>query len=378
MSAFDVVVIGAGPGGSASAYLLASAGMRVALIDKAAFPRNKLCAGMLSERTEKIYKRIFGEGWQDAYEFTSSDADFYYKGRLLNEVRNYRRMYFTMRSHFDHRLAELAGSKGAVLIENAHAVSLEQNNRSVRLAGGAAIRGDFIIGADGAASVVARNLGFSFAKKNLAAGLEIEFPRQGDRAGLSRPEFHFGILRWGYGWVFPKKETLTIGIGGLTRKNPDLKNTFRVFLRRICSKVPDIKWDGHIIPCCNLMLRPGRGNSLLVGDAAGFVEPVTGEGISFAMESALCAADAVMDAARSGDPESALRYYQNRCSALTRHLKLANRMRHLVFSALSERLFAKALEKSKSVIHRYMDLAADEMDYADYTKFFVKKLIGIG
>jgi geranylgeranyl reductase family protein len=378
MSPFDVIVIGAGPGGSASAYLLARAGMRVALIDKAAFPRDKLCGGMLSERTEKVYKSIFGDSWQDAYEFSSSDVDFFYKARLLNEVRNYRRMYFTMRSNFDHRLAALAAAKGAVLMENTRAVSLEQRTGSVRLASGTAINGDFIIGADGATGMVAQSLGMSRSKQHQAAGLEIEFPRQGARAGLDRPEFHFGVLRWGYGWVFPKKETLTIGIAGLVRKNPGLKNSFRIFLERICSRVPDIKWKAHPIPFCNLLLRPGRGNILLVGDAAGFVEPVTGEGIAFAMQSALHAAHAVLDAAGSGKPESALKNYQNRYDTLARHLTLANRMRFLVFSSLSEKLFAKAIAKSKSLIHRYMDLAAGEMDYAAYAKFLIKKMVRIG
>ena len=66
--------------------------------------------------------------------------------------------------------------------------------------------------------------------------------------------------------------------------------------------------------------------------------------------------------------------FQRRCEKLARFLTQAERMRHLVFPALSERLFAKALEKSKSVIYRYMDLAWDEMDYAEYFHFLIKRL----
>jgi len=374
MNTFDVIVIGAGPGGSAAAYLLAAAGMRVALIDKASFPRDKLCGGMLSGRTEKVYKSIFGDGWHDVYEFTASGARFFYKTQLLNEVSDYRRMHFTMRSSFDHRLVKLACAKGATLLEKARADSLDPGKGLVRLANGETLRGDFIIGADGALSTVARNLGLSMRKDTLAAGLEIEMPRHGNMADLARPEIHFGVIRWGYGWVFPKRDTLTIGIAGLVQKNRSLRNSFRVFLEQVCSNVPDIKWKGHPIPFCNFVLRPGIGNVLLVGDAAGFVEPVTGEGIAFAMQSAGCAADAVLDAAKGGDPQSALRHYQNRYSGIARLLTQANWMRYLVFPAISEKLFSKALQKSKSLIHRYMDLAADEIDYADYSKFLVKKL----
>jgi menaquinone-9 beta-reductase len=374
MNDFDAIIIGAGPGGSSAAYLLADAGMRVALIDKASFPRDKLCGGMLSERTEKVYRSIFGDHWQDVHEFSCTGAKFFHKDRLLNEVDNYRRIYFATRTALDHHLVQLACARGATLMENTCASSLEMDSGLVRLTSGAAIRGNFIIGADGVVSVVARNLGYSMRQRKLATGLEIEFPRQGKLADLARPEIYFGVIRWGYGWVLPKKDTLTIGIAGLAGKNHSLQESFHNFLRQVCSHVPDIKWRGHPIPFCNFSLRPGRSNVLLVGDAAGFVEPVTGEGISFAMQSAGYAAHAILDAARSGNPQSALRHYKQRYDPLSRLLKQAEWMSYLVFSNLSEKVFLKALQKSRSMIHRYMDLAADELDYVDYSKFLIKKL----
>jgi geranylgeranyl reductase family protein len=375
MSTFDVIIIGAGPGGSSAAYILANAGMRVALIDKSVFPRNKLCGGLLSERTEKVYKNIFGDNWQDAYEFTSTKAGFFYKSQLLKEFSGKRRMFFTMRSFFDHLLVQLATARGATLFENARAVSLEKNGRLVRLTNGTAIGGDFIVGADGVFSVVARNLGLSMPKKNLAACLEIEFPRQGNIAGLSRPEIHFGVARWGYGWVFPKTATVTIGIAGLADKNPALRDSFRIFLERICSRVPDIKWNGYPIPFCSFLPRPGAGNALLVGDAAGFVEPVTGEGIAFAMQSASYAAHSILEAAHRGDPKSALKGYQHRYNNLARNLMRAKWMSYLLFPAISQKLFASVLKRSNSVVHQFMDLAADETDYGDYSRFLAKKLM---
>jgi geranylgeranyl reductase family protein len=375
MSTFDVIIIGAGPGGSAAAYLLANAGMRVALVDKAIFPRHKLCGGLLSERTEKVYKSIFGNGWQECYEFTSSDAAFFYNKQLLNEFKGSRRMYFTMRSSFDHHLIKLAAAKGATLLENTRAVFLDPGNRSVCLSDGTSIRGNFVIGADGVFSMVARNLGFSMQKKNLAAGLEIEFPRQGHIADLIRPEIHLGVIRWGYGWVFPKRDTLTIGIAGLAHKNSDLRSSFRVFLERICSKAPNIKWIGYPIPFCSFSLRPGVGSTLLVGDAAGFVEPVTGEGIAFAMQSGGYAARAILEAATRGEPQSALKCYQARYQGLARHLMHAKWMSYLLFPVITQRLFCRALRRSDSVVSQFMDLASDEKNYGDYSKFLAKKIM---
>jgi menaquinone-9 beta-reductase len=374
MNDFDVIIIGAGPGGSSAAYVLANAGMRVALVDKASFPRDKLCGGMLSQRTEKVYRSIFGDHWQDVHEFSCTGARFFYRERLLNEVSNYRKIYFATRSTLDHHLVQLACKRGATLMENICASSLEMDSGLVRLTNGSAIRGDFVIGADGVSSIVANNLGFSTRKRKLAAALEIEVPRQGNLADLSQPEIYFGFVRWGYGWVLPKKDTLTIGIAGLPQKNRRLKENFQIFLKQVCSRIPDIKWKGHPIPFCNFILRPGRANVLLVGDAAGFVEPVTGEGIAFAMQSAGYAAHAILDAAHNGDPQSALRHYKQNYSQLARLLKQAKWMRYFVFSNLSEKVFLKALQRSKSMIHRYMDLAADEIDYIDYSKFLIKKL----
>jgi menaquinone-9 beta-reductase len=374
MNHYDAVIIGAGPGGSSAAYLLANAGMRVALLEKAIFPRDKLCGGMLSERTEKVYKSIFGDRWQDVPEFSCTGAKFFYRERLLNEVLNYRKIYFATRTTLDHHLVQLACGRGATLMEKCCASSLEADSGLVRLTNGTAISGNFIIGADGVSSIAAKNLGFSIKDRKLAAGLEIELPRQGNIADLSRPEIYFGFVRWGYGWIIPKKNTLTVGIAGLPQKNRSLKESFQVFLKQVCSRVPDIQWKGHPIPFCNFMLRPGRKNILLVGDAAGFVEPVTGEGIAFAMQSAGYAAQAVLEAACSGDPQSALRNYKQRYAPLARLLKQSKWMRYFVFSSLSEKVFLAALQKSRSMIHRYMDLAADEMDYVDFSKFLLKKL----
>jgi menaquinone-9 beta-reductase len=374
MRNFDVIVAGAGPAGSAAAYLLAGAGMRVALIDKESFPRDKLCGGMLTGRTEKVYKSIFSNGWQDAYEFKSANVRIFYKTRLLNEIRDYRTHYFTTRSAFDHHLVQLASARGATLLERTRATSLEVDRRSVRLADGRVIRGDFIIGADGANSMIARDLGLAAGKNAMAAGLEAEIPRQGKMAGLDRPEIHFGLIRWGYGWVFPKKDTVTIGIAGLAHKNPGFRDLFRAFLAQICPEAPDVPWKGHPVPFCKFTLRPGTGNVLLAGDAAGFVEPLTGEGIAFAMQSGSCAAHAILDAARTGDPRSALNNYQQRYRPTARLLTQAKWMRYLVFPSISEALLVKALRRSESMICRYFDVLADEIDYAVYFRFLVKKL----
>ena len=374
MNSYDAVIIGAGPGGSAAAYILAGAGLRVALVEKESFPRDKLCGGLLSQRSEKIYKSIFGDQWHKVYEYEASGARFFHNLKFLNEISNYRKIYFTRRTDFDHHLVRLAIAKGADLFERTVARSIEQENALVRLSNGTAMRADFIIGADGAISTVARNLGIPLHKKSFAVGLETELPRLGEKADLALPEIHIGAARWGYGWVFPKTDTLTVGVAGLVRKNPDLKNSFYTFLGKICPEARDLKWKAHPIPFRNFMRRPGRQNVLLIGDAAGLVDPVTGEGIALAMQSASYAAQAIINAAAIGDPKSAMEHYQKKYDKTVGFLSHAQWMGYLVFPQLSQKLLARVLAGSANVIRRFMDLLADEMDYADYSRFLLGKM----
>ena len=374
MLRYDAVVVGAGPAGSTASYLLADAGMRVALIDKDSFPRDKLCAGLLSAKTEKIYRQVFGDGWQDLYEYTASGARFFYRSRLLNEVDGYARMYLTRRRVFDHRLLQRAVSKGVTFLPKCRVVSMDPVNSVVYLEDGTALRADFIVGADGALSRIARTIGLSIPKCDMAVAFEIEYPRRGMRADLDRPEIHFGVVPWGYGWVFPKQGSLTIGIAGLGSQGLSMRNSFGAFLKEVCGEIPPVKWKGHPIPLRNFKLRPGKGNVLLVGDAAGFVEPLTGEGIAFAIESASYAARAILDAVAAGEAHGVAIRYRDYCRNLARFFKQAQRMRYLVFPAVSQKLFAWALERSKSVVYRYIDLAEGRIDYRDYLSFLLQKL----
>jgi geranylgeranyl reductase family protein len=371
---FDVIVIGAGPGGSTAAYVLAGAGLKVALIDRAKFPRDKLCGGFLSQRSEKIYKSIFQTGWEDCYELSSSDIGFYFKCRKVRELSRYRTHYFTRRSSFDTCLAHLAQARGTFFRDGTGVDCLDPESGRVQLEGGDQIYGDFIIGADGVHSIVARTIGLSIKKRNLAVGLEMELPRQGRFNNLTVPQIHFGVVRWGYGWVIPKSDTLTIGIAGLARANRNFKESLFLFLRHTCGETPHVAWRGHPIPFGNFLRKPGRLNCLLIGDAAGLVDPLTGEGISFAMQSGNFAAQAILKAAGKGDPGKALQYYQTNYNEMARLFSQARKMRCLVFPAVSEKLLIKALLRSESVVRKFVDLLAGEIDYGAYARFLAKKI----
>jgi menaquinone-9 beta-reductase len=373
---FDVVVIGGGPAGSAAAHIMSGTGMNVAVIDKAIFPRNKLCGGLLTERSQAVFKGIFGERWEPAIETVSDSIAFYYRDRFLNQLDSYRRIYFTSRPNYDTFLLELAAKNGARIFQGRIVSSIDLQNRTIILADGQKIQADFIIGADGVNSRVSRLIaGSRDRRRTLAFGLECEIPRELLKRSVQSPEIYLGIARWGYGWVFPKKNSVTVGLAGLLDSNSSLRSNFEQFLRQICGFLPGIPYEGHHIPFGYYLNMPGRAATLLVGDAAGLVEPVTGEGIAFAMLSGRYAGEAVVKAAEQGDPNAALDFYLVGYRKITSLLKQAKWMRYLLFPEISQKLLVKALPHSQSIMKKYMDLIAGDIDYVDYFSHIFKRLV---
>ncbi len=372
----DAIVVGGGPGGSAAAKLLADAGLAVALIDKARFPRDKLCGGLISDRSAKLLDRIFGGTVAPAYEHVSTGARLFFDGKPIQRISDHKSLRLTMRRTFDHQLVEAVRAAGVDVREEAAVTAVAADTCSVTLEGGAVLRADFIIGADGAASRVRKSiLPHAMDKRGFATGVEIEVPRARIRRECSDPEIHLGCVRWGYGWVFPKRDTLTVGVAGLAHKNEDIRGACRAFMRKVLGFVPDQKLPGYPIPFGNHLRQPGVGNVLLVGDAAGFAEPITGEGIAFALQSACYAADAIVEAHHAGMPAAAATIYAARCKPLIRLFDDACLFRYLTFSKMTEQYFVKVLQASNNAATRYLDIVAADSDYREYLRYVAKTVI---
>lgn len=372
---FDVLVVGGGPAGSSAARTLAAKGVKVCLVDKHTFPRDKLCGGLLTLRSKKIFDEIFKNSWAPTIDIVARGVQFFYKERFLNSVQDYKDLSFTCRYRFDDHLLKLAEQEGATLHLGTGVRAVNIENNSLELMDGTVFTSEFIVGADGVNSIVAKSLfGRSFNKDTIAFGLEMEVPINKYHQKIDDPEIYFGIARWGYGWVFPKRKTLTAGIAGLYKKNADLMEKFRRFLQTRFGHIPEQKIKGHYIPFGEYRAQPGKKNVLLCGDAAGLVEAITGEGIAFAMQSGYYAALSIIEALSKNDKKVALDLYKRRYKTITNVLDQASMLRYLIFPKLTEYLFVNALPNTQSVPRKHMDLMADELEYREYTRFLVGKI----
>ncbi|MFB6187733.1 MAG: NAD(P)/FAD-dependent oxidoreductase, partial [Halobacteriaceae archaeon] len=183
------------------------------------------------------------------------------------------------------------------------------SNSEVVTKGGYQFSANYIIGADGATSRVRQELSdkgivdTSNWNKNLAIAAEAYIPREEVDIDVDYPLLHFGVLNWGYGWVFPNTDRLLVGVGGLNRKN---KKGFREILG--INLDPEIV-KGHPIPFGNYINSPAYNNILLIGDAAGTVDAITGEGIFYAQRSGELAAWAIKQSESSIDDHKPSEYY---------------------------------------------------------------------
>jgi flavin-dependent dehydrogenase len=209
-----------------------------------------------------------------------------------------------MRSDFD---AFLLARSGADVLEGVAVTGVREDDHRVQVqAGDRSLTARYLVGADGATSQVAKCLGLR-RERQWGGSLEAEVPLDGDgalaQAYGNRAVFAMGSLSWGYSWVFPKGDTLSVGIGRVRPGRADLRKALHREAERLGICLDDAKAYGHPLPCYQTPRWPwGRGaqeplatrRCLLVGDAAGLLDPLIGEGIRYAIVSARLAAEAIV------------------------------------------------------------------------------------
>ena len=300
MTTCDVLVVGAGPAGSSCAWKLRQAGVDVLVMDKATFPRDKVCAGWI---TPEVVREL------------EIDATDYGAGRTFQPITAFRVgvigdrdavdvtydepiSYGIRRCEFDHYL--LQRSNARTLLGKPFRTLRRDGRRSIV---NDEVQASMMVGAGGHFCPVSRMVNGSVVSAPLVAAREAEFiaaPANHWETAGERPELYFCADLKGYGWCFRKHEYLNVGFGRFdARALPKATTAFVEYLKA-SGRIPangSWRWRGHAYLVAGARPRQTIADGIvLVGDAAGLAFPRSGEGIRPAIESGLMAASAILQA----------------------------------------------------------------------------------
>ncbi len=321
----DVIVVGAGPAGSTAAKLLADRGFHVALLDRAIFPRHKTCASWINRLVFERFPYLKPKLNQliESPFFGVTFFDSFLK-RSARYLENKPSGYLSLRTKFDDGLRRIAVETGAEFYGGLSVVGVEQDRAEVRAytAKGDLFRGRVLIGADGASSRVAISAGLrrGWGRSDYVICGNADIPY--DAAKIERffgSRFPFQVylqyrMLYGYGWIFPKRHHICVGMGAMLVDNRRIRPLFAKFFFDLKERglLPEdleltgARFDVDPVGAVYRLNAVTRGRVILIGDAGGFVSGSTGEGIYPAMVSAEVACNVIQQALSSGTVEAKL------------------------------------------------------------------------
>jgi geranylgeranyl reductase family protein len=279
---FDITIVGAGPCGTILAYELAKRGVRVLILEKEKLPREITCAGGITVRAASLIPFDISVVAEDV--IYGSRLSYHQKPRA---VRKYPQplAYMVTRSIFDHWLAGQARAAGVTIAEETPVKKIEIQPEGVRVTidSGMFIT-PLLVGADGANSIVVKSLGW---RDNFEFGVGLNTLIKADAKTRHEWDGLMGLdwgIPGGYAWVFPKHGHIAVGAGGSYRVAAKLKHYTRSLIQAYgLADEGSVTLPGRLMP----VLKAGRplsfGRGLLVGDAAGMVDPLSGEGIYYGL-----------------------------------------------------------------------------------------------
>ena len=296
MQTFDVAIIGSGPSGASTAFHLAKKGISTVIIEKETLPRYKTCGGGFVFRGRKDLPFDISSVVEKEFH----TVDIYLGNKLHFQThREDPTITMIMRDSFDNLIVEKARELGCTLLENHKLKGLQfEEDQIVLETSQDNISAKFVIAADGALSPTAKMAGWKEDTRKLIPALEyeVEVPEEDFERLSKEVRFDIDAIPYGYAWNFPKKNHLSVGVASARRTKINLKEYYQEYLKTIgLTTIIKESQHGFQIPVSPRTDGFVKNNVFLIGDAAGFADPITAEGISNAIYSGKLAAEALIE-----------------------------------------------------------------------------------
>lgn len=331
MKDYDVVIIGAGPSGITLGYLLTKNNINCCIVEKQKFPREKLCGGLLTKKTYDLITDVYGNIEYD-YNITN-DVELYYNTKLFMKYKSDDAFRNVERKDFDNKLLKEYLNIGGTIIFSG-AVKYDVSDKiEITIENGNKIYSKYLVGADGALSSVRRLIDKEYEPKGFCT------EGYSEKTDNIIKIFFGNRYNKGYGWVIPKKNNMAVGFGECKNKlDPIIKyNNFTEEKNLKCSKV-----RGAFIPYNKCDCKIAENKIFLVGDAAGFVDPLTGEGIYFAILSAKKLAEVFIENLNTKEEE-----YIKKTKNIVKIINKTVKYRNVFYSKLFQKVGFKMFKSSK-------------------------------
>ncbi len=312
---WDVAVVGSGPAGSMAAATLAKAGFDTILIEKDKLPRYKVCGGAIPQE--------FVEAMKIPDEIIERKFESLILHHLGDEIFRNGEGACVWRSDLDSFMTNLATDANAVLLQETKVLKASRKNQFYELqTRDSKIQSRILVAADGVPSTILKSFGWkSFSKDNIAQTMTYEIKlsekKINERLGENSIHLYFGkkdICDLGYAWLFPKREIVSVGWGCQLSKIKNVRDEFQNFLKIVNGFIKDgkmVRKAAHMCPV-GFQDKFNEDGLIAVGDAAGFVDPLSGKGIAYAASSGMVAGKIIKKALETEDFSLISKNYENK------------------------------------------------------------------
>ncbi|KAA5808390.1 geranylgeranyl reductase family protein [Thermoanaerobacterium thermosaccharolyticum] len=290
---YDVIIVGGGPAGSTLARKLSVQGLKVLLIEKHTIPRYKACGGGITPRCYKLLDLDISEYIEDI----TYKIDFKFPNDKTTVLETEKPIIYQVdRTKFDKYLIDKANESGCEIHDGETVFDFYNNDKEVVVM---TDKGEYetriLVGADGINSTVAYKANLLNGKKGIALESEIYVDNSDIERLNGEVVVDFNAIKYGYGWVFPKKDRLSIGVGTFLNKASEIKKSLSKMIdENVVGDIEERKIYGH-----QLSFPDGRNGTfntdkiMLIGDATRLADPFTGEGIYNALLTANISFDVI-------------------------------------------------------------------------------------